>query len=42
MDNTNNKILVVDDIQDIREGLSTILKKEGYEVSIARNGIQAL
>ena len=42
MDNINNKILVVDDIQDIREGLSTILTKEGYEVSIARNGIQAL
>lgn len=34
----NNRILVVDDEQLIRENLSYILKKEGYEVEEAENG----
>ncbi|HEY7751815.1 MAG TPA: response regulator, partial [Ignavibacteriaceae bacterium] len=34
----NNKILVVDDEDLIRESLSFILKKEGYEVDEAANG----
>jgi len=33
-----NKILVVDDEKIIRESLSYILKKEGYEVEEAENG----
>ncbi|MFO7524122.1 MAG: sigma-54 dependent transcriptional regulator [Ignavibacteriaceae bacterium] len=34
----SNRILVVDDEQLIRENLSYILKKEGYDVSEAENG----
>jgi two-component system KDP operon response regulator KdpE len=36
------KILVVDDEQAIREPLSRKLKREGYEVFTASNGIEAL
>jgi two-component system response regulator PilR (NtrC family) len=38
----NKRILVVDDEQIIRESLSFILKKEGYEVEDAANGSVAL
>jgi len=34
----SSKILVVDDEKIIRESLSYILKKEGYEVEEAENG----
>jgi DNA-binding NtrC family response regulator len=34
----SEKILVVDDEQIIRESISFILKKEGYNVSEAENG----
>ena len=36
------RILVVDDEKIIRESLSFILEKEGYEVSEASNGVEAL
>jgi len=36
------RILVVDDEQIIRESLSFILKKEGYNVEEAANGKDAL
>ncbi|HEY4643208.1 MAG TPA: response regulator, partial [Bacteroidota bacterium] len=36
------RILVVDDEKIIRESLSFILEKEGYEVSEAPNGAEAL
>jgi CheY-like chemotaxis protein len=35
-------VLVVDDDQDIRESLTQILAEEGFEVSSARNGLEAL
>lgn len=40
--NTKYKILIVDDEADIVEFLSYNLKKEGFEVSQANNGITAL
>ncbi|MCB8994902.1 MAG: response regulator transcription factor [Bacteroidales bacterium] len=40
--NTNYKILVVDDEEDIVEFISYNLKKEGFNVDIARNGVDAV
>lgn len=37
----NDKILVVDDEQSMREFLEIMLKKEGYQVSLASNGEEA-
>ncbi|MFB5662770.1 response regulator [Alteribacillus sp. HJP-4] len=37
-----NKILIVDDQYGIRVLLNEMLKKDGYEVYLAANGIQAL
>lgn len=42
MPNTKGKILVVDDETNICELLRLYLEKEGYSVSIATNGIQAV
>ncbi len=39
---SKNKILVVDDEPDIRELIEYNLKKEGYQVITAENGIQAI
>jgi DNA-binding NtrC family response regulator len=36
------KILIVDDEEIIRDSLTFILRKEGYDVEEARNGTQAL
>ena len=41
-DNTNYKILLVDDEQDILDFLSYNLKKEGYQVNTALNGKDAI
>ena len=38
----SEKILIVDDEEIIRDSLTFILRKEGYEVDEARNGVQAL
>jgi DNA-binding NtrC family response regulator len=38
----SERILIVDDEQIIRESLSFVLKKEGYEVDEASNGIEAI
>ncbi|HUK65936.1 MAG TPA: response regulator [Anaeromyxobacteraceae bacterium] len=35
-------VLVVDDDRDIRETLQEVLELEGYEVTTARNGLEAL
>jgi CheY-like chemotaxis protein len=35
-------VLVVDDDEDIREALQTLLEDEGYRVLLARNGLDAL
>lgn len=35
-------ILVVDDEEDIRDGLSTLLKDSGYRVDVAAHGLDAL
>ena len=39
---TSPRILVVDDEQPVRELLGEILRSEGYEVTLAENGAQAL
>ncbi len=39
---TKNKILLVDDDPDIREIISFNLIKEGYNVEIAKNGVQGV
>ncbi|MEK6566799.1 MAG: response regulator, partial [Bacteroidota bacterium] len=36
-----SRILVVDDEQIIRESLAFVLKKEGYQVAEASNGMEA-
>jgi CheY-like chemotaxis protein len=38
----NKKVLVVEDNPDVRETLSTVLEIEGFEVSRASNGQEAL
>ena len=40
--NKKNKVLIVDDEQDILDMLQYIMEKEGYEVKIARSGSEAL
>ncbi|PKP22853.1 MAG: DNA-binding response regulator [Bacteroidetes bacterium HGW-Bacteroidetes-21] len=42
MNNSDYRILIVDDEPDILEFLSYNLKKEGYVVSVASNGLEAL
>jgi two-component system alkaline phosphatase synthesis response regulator PhoP len=42
MDFRNNKILVVDDDEDIVEFVSYNLKKEGFNVNTAKNGREAI
>ena len=42
MSHKKNNILVVDDIIDVRDELSHILQDEGYIVTTASNGIEAL
>ena len=39
---TGNSVLVVDDIEDVREGIKNILESEGFAVSSAENGLKAL
>ncbi len=38
----HERILVVDDEEDVREGLATLLSMEGYDVTTAENGTVAL
>ena len=38
----SHKILVVDDESDIRTYLSTLLKKNGYEVVTAKDGVEGI
>lgn len=40
--NKENKILLVEDEKHLAKGLSYNLKKEGYQVTVAENGIAAL
>lgn len=42
MINKKNKVLIVDDEQDILDMLQYIMEKEGYDVKIARSGPEAL
>lgn len=42
MDNIEGRILLVDDEADILEFLSYNLRKEGFEVKCARNGLEAM
>ena len=39
---TNNKILIVDDIPEIREVLNFLLSSEGYDVIEAKDGQEAI
>jgi CheY-like chemotaxis protein len=36
------KALVVDDEQNLRRVLAAMLKREGFDVAVAENGVQAL
>jgi len=38
----SNRILIVEDDQDIREGIAIYLKNQGYEILQAENGLEAL
>jgi len=40
--NKKNKVLIVDDEQDILDMLQYIMEKEGYEVKIAKSGREAI
>ncbi len=42
MDNTKYKLLLVDDDEDILEFLSYNLKREGFQLFTAKNGIEAI
>lgn len=42
MNEASHPILVVDDQQEIRDLMSFILKKDGYQVEVASDGFQAL
>ena len=42
MDNTKYKLLLVDDEEDILEFLSYNLKREGFQLFTAKNGIEAI
>ncbi len=42
VDKKQHKILVVDDEKDIQEFIEYNLKKEGYEVFLANNGVEAI
>lgn len=42
MNDTTHKVLVVDDVEDIRNGIKDILENIGYIVTTAANGIQAI
>ena len=42
VDGPGKRVLVVEDDRDIREGLQEFLREEGYEVSVAENGQQAI
>lgn len=39
---SNEKILVVDDLKDIRVLLSDVLKKDGYKITVADDGLTAV
>ncbi len=42
MEQANKRVLVVDDEENARVALSKILAHDGYDVSSARNGLEAL
>ena len=42
MPNTGECILVVDDVEDVREGIKSLLEAEGFAVCTAENGLKAL
>lgn len=42
MSEIKKSILLVDDVKDVRDGLSQILSDEGYDVMTAENGLQAI
>jgi DNA-binding response OmpR family regulator len=36
------KVLVVDDDEDLRDSIATLLRRQGYDVEVARDGREAL
>jgi DNA-binding NtrC family response regulator len=42
MNKSRSSILIVEDDTNLRESLSTILQKEGYETDVAENGGEAI
>ena len=40
--NDKNTILLVDDVQNVRDSLGAILMEEGYSVKLASNGVEAM
>ena len=42
MENTGEKILIIDDAEDLRETMSEILEIKGYNATTASNGIEGV
>lgn len=42
MNNKNQNILVVDDVNEVKEAMMIVLQDDGYTVLSARNGVEAL
>lgn len=42
MTEVKNRVLIVDDVEQIRDGVSSIVESEGYRVYTASNGLKAL
>ncbi|MGQ9720751.1 MAG: response regulator [Candidatus Jordarchaeum sp.] len=40
--NESSKILIIEDDEKVRQVLATILKEQGYEIDLAKNGEEAI
>lgn len=42
MTEVKNRVLIVDDVEQVRDGIGSIVESEGYRVHTASNGFEAL